>query len=465
MKTKFKFTLISFCFACFFPLFANAMIEEEDKVIAIAVDSIKLQYTEPLTAKIKLKPFKPIMLDSIKFMHNPFFSELVFMGVDIHIDWRENEINSLLYGSPRTLNQPLDPIETPYPVEILVNLRNDARRHITRTAPRLYRTTIHRLQQLNWEEQRNQAFEPTPIQIILDDNFFNPVVSENRLAVRNRKISPWQNRANALLQFSQTSFSENWHQGGNNFFSLLGVVSGHFNYDNRQKMKWENSFEWRTGFNTVTNDTIRRAMPSDDMMRIISKFGVRATGNFYYSTSAEFQTQFFNNPRGINSKEMRARFLTPIRFNAGIGMDYRVSNVLDKRISNISIALSPLSFRLIYLTDTTTTVNGFWINPKTFGIEPGENQLQEFGSRLVVTLTDYHPIPQLRVNSRFNFFTNYEKVEIDWEIIAELTISRFFSTRLIFNPRFDNTAILPEEDKAKIQMRQMLTVGFSYRFL
>jgi hypothetical protein len=471
---KIKFVLISFCFVCFFSLFANATIEERNDSI-----SVELKYTEVLPMKIEIKAFEPVILDSMLFVHNPLFSELVFMGVDIHLDWRENQINTLFYGqNPRTLNQPFEPIERQSPVEILTQLRNDTRRHITQTAPRLYRTTIDRLPQINWEEQRGQTVEMTPIELlILDEGFFTPAVSQNRLAVQKRRISPWQNRANAMLQFSQNSFSENWHLGGNNFFSLLGVVSGHFNYDNRKSVKWDNSYEWRTGFNTVTGDPMlyitngdtirnpgRRAMPSDDILRINSTFSVRATGAFYYNASMKFETHFFDNPRALNSLEMRARFLTPIRFNAGIGMEYRVSNIRDNRINNVSVTLSPLSFRLIHLTDTARTANGFWINTKAFGIEEG-NQLQEFGSELAIRLTDYRPIPQLRITSRFSFFTNYEKVVIDWDTTAELSFSRFFSARLMVNPRFDNTAILDKDDKAKIQMRQMLTVGFSYRFL
>jgi hypothetical protein len=277
-----------------------------------------------------------------------------------------------------------------------------------------------------------------------------------------------------MLQFSQNSFSENWHQGGNNFFSLLSVVSGHFNYESRERrVRWNNAYEWRMGLNTVNGDPFpnalgdtirRRAMPSDDMLRINSEFNVRAVGAFAYSASAEFQTHFFNRPANPNSLEMRTRFLTPVEINAGIGMTYQVNNLWDNRVRSLSVEFSPLSFRYVYLHRTDTTDTGFFINPGRFGINPGENQLQEFGSRVIVR-TDFRPIQQLRINSLFNFFTNYEGVLINWEITSELTFSRFFSARLMLNPRFDTIAILPEGERARIQNRQILTVGFSYRFL
>jgi hypothetical protein len=222
-------------------------------------------------------------------------------------------------------------------------------------------------------------------------------------------------------------------------------------------------------FYVVAGDTIathagRRAMPSDDLFRINSEFNVRAVGAFSYGVSAEFQTHFFNNPAGVNSLEMRARFLTPIIINVGPSLTYQRNNIWNNRITSLSVVVSPLSYRFIHLTDTARTADGFWINPARFGVKAGENQLQTFGSRVIVR-TDVRPVQQLRINSYFNFFTNYEGVLINWEIISELSFSRFFSARLMLNPRFDTIAILPDDERARVQMRQVLTVGFSYRFL
>ena len=405
--------------------------------------------------------FTPVLLDSNIYRHNPLFNELVFMGKETPLDWRKNKTDSLFYGArPRTLSAPLDTFAMPTPRDILIDLRHDARDYITRTNVLLYTTTFDRLPRVTWTD--NERIENKPIKEYAINEFQHvPVVNSNRIVVRRKKFSPWDGRLNSLLQFSQTSVSKNWHQGGYNFFSLLGGLSGYLNYDNHKKMRWENSFEWRTGFNTVTGDTIgpkggRKAMPSDDVFKINSKFGLKATGDFYYSMNADFQTNFFDNPKGINNYEMKARFLTPIRFNVGVGMEYKYKW--------LSVNLSPVSFKYIYLTDTTTTY-GFFIKPTEFGIPEGENRLAEIGSKLVVEMKDYSPIPELKLNSKLNFYTNYTKVEIDWEIVAEFAINRFLSTRLMLNPRFDNTVILPEQEKAKLQMKQMLTVGISYRIL
>ncbi len=406
--------------------------------------------------------FTPRLLDSAEYRHNPLFCELVFKIDKKPLDWRSNHLaDSLLYGGRRrTLQAPLDTFAMPDARGILTKLRQDARDYIARTDVLLYTTTLDQLPEVTWADNEQVRHRPIK-EYAMDDFAHAPVVATNRIVVRRKQFSPWSGRLNSLLQFSQTAVSKNWHQGGYNFFSLLGGLNGYLNFDNRKKIKWENSFEWRTGFNTVTGDTIgpkggRKAMPSDDVFKVNSKFGLQASGNFYYSASAEFQTNFFDNPKELNNYEMKTRFLTPIRLNVGLGMEFKYEW--------LSVNLAPLSFKFIYLTDTTTT-DGFFIKPTEFGIEEGKNQLAEIGSKLVVEVKEFRPIPELKINSKLNFYTNYKKVEIDWEIVAELAINRFLSTRLMLNPRFDNTVILPDDEKAKLQMKQMLTVGISYRIL
>jgi len=72
---------------------------------------------------------------------------------------------------------------------------------------------------------------------------------------------------------------------------------------------------------------------------------------------------------------------------------------------------------------------------------------------------------EIQIDSRLSFYTNYEKVEIDWEIVGNFTINRFLSTRISLNPRYDNTQILAAGDKARLQFKELLSFGFSYRLL
>ena len=118
--------------------------------------------------------------------------------------------------------------------------------------------------------------------------------------------------------------------------------------------------------------------------------------------------------------------------------------------------IAPVAYKFIFASDTTN------INPNTFGIKTGRNTLHEIGSSFIAQFS-YVPSREIQVNSKLKFYTNYEKVEIDWEIIGVFMVNRFLTTRISLNPRYDNTVILKEGEKTKIQFKELLSFGFSFR--
>jgi hypothetical protein len=118
--------------------------------------------------------------------------------------------------------------------------------------------------------------------------------------------------------------------------------------------------------------------------------------------------------------------------------------------------LSPVSFKYIYLNNPV-------VDPNLFGIKAGQNTLSEIGSSFKA-IVSYAPTREIQLDSRLSFYTNYQKVEIDWEMVCNFTINRFMSTRISFNPRYDNTVIEENGQYAKIQYKQLLSVGFAHKF-
>ena len=408
---------------------------------------------DTLTLPDKRKRDEPITLDSLAFRRNPLFGELVYMGKSIDIPREKPDFHRLYFGvEPHSLSEPMDMFEAEHPAGILKELRNNAKNYITTHDFSLYKTTVEELPEFT---VIRRGFEDHYNSFFLEVNKPDLEGISSRSLIKESKPRYWRARLKSSVQFSENYVSKNWHKGGYNNLALLGILEGALNYDNFKKIKWENTLEWRNGINTV-DDTLRNIVPNDDLFRVTSKFGLKATGNFYYSTKAELQTQFFNTPKAINSYELKARFLTPVIFNMGIGMDFKYKE--------LSVALSPLSYQYIYLSDTTATSIGEYIDPNTFGIEHGQNKSEKWGSELTVILKNYSPVTGLILNSNFKFFTNYKSVIIDWEIVAEFRINRFLSTRLLLNPRYDDSVILPEGEKHRIQFKQMLTIGLSFRF-
>jgi len=166
----------------------------------------------------------------------------------------------------------------------------------------------------------------------------------------------------------------------------------------------------------------------------------------------DFSTQFLNSYKGVNSLEKKATFLTPVRLNIGVGFDYKYKKMF-------SLMIAPVAYKYIYLNEKDPTK----IDPKLFGIKTGETELSELGSSFKAIFS-YAPVREIQLDSKLTFYTNYQKVEIDWEMVCNFTINRFLSTRISFNPRYDNTVIMPEGQHAEIQFKQMLSVGFSHKF-
>jgi len=394
---------------------------------------------------------EPIKMDSLLLLGNPFFIELVFKGYESTSDWKPRTNLHQIYYQKRNsqlIKNNFEPIKKETHFEIIHRIRTEARNEISRKNADLYAFIYSELPdpQIN----QNQILNSKPIKTVKFVDEKNDFSNKNpKLTIKEGKPSPWTKSAVGLAQFSQNYASPNWYQGASSNLAVLGTLNGKLNYDDQKYIQWENFAEWRMGFNTNPAPSLRAINTNDDILRATSKLGVKAGGNFFYSSNIDFSTQLFNNYKSITSKDLKSTFLTPVRLNISIGMDYKVDKTL-------SLMVSPISYKYIYLNDTTGG-----LRPNLFGIAQGKKVLSEVGS-LCKIVYSFTPLERVQIDTKFSFYTNYQKVEIDWETICNLTINRFLSTRIIFNPRYDNTII---GEKAGIQLKQLMSVGFSYKFI
>jgi hypothetical protein len=398
-----------------------------------------------------------VKVDSLLLLANPFFIELVYNGMPINLKAdTQTELKNLIYGQKiKNHSDVLNTEKQLTPEEIVVQLRDSARNQITRKAADLYIMTFNELPDPSGNRSRYIGKDnASNVHLINVKNLQN---NQGKLEIKNPQIGPWQYKLNSLAQFSESMISSNWYQGGNSNLAVLGILSGQLTYDNKKSIQWDNTLEWRMGFNSVAGDTIHWLSTNDDILKINSKLGVKAAGNFFYSGSVDFSTQFFNSYKGINSYELKAAFLAPVRLNIGIGMDYKFEKIF-------SLMVSPFSYKYIYVNPVVESASGKQINPNLFGIKTGQNVLSEVGSSIKATYSA--PITnEIQLDSKFSFYTNYQKVEIDWEIVANMTINRYLSTRISLNPRYDNTVIEKNGSVARMQFKQFLSVGFSHKLM
>jgi hypothetical protein len=413
-------------------------------------NSVQQSDTSKFTLPTHLTPVK---IDTLILQGNPFFIDLVFMGYAHKFHWENKpDFQLLWFGKPATtvITNCYKPFKIPEVVQIIDSLRMMARDEISRKAANLYILTYDELPDPNANKSHLIENERLENVQFVDENgpFRNRI---RKIYVKKEVLGPWTHKAAGLAQFSENTVTSNWYQGGNNNVAVLGIASGNLNYDDKKYIQWENNAEWHLGFNTLPGDTLHMLGTNDDILKINSKLGIKAAGNFFYSGSLDFSTQFFNSYKGINSTVLKTSFLTPVRLNIGAGIDFKYKKIF-------SLMFSPIAYKYIYVNDTVH------VDPNLFGIQRGKNVLSEIGSSFTA-LVSYPVTHEIQLDSKLSFYTNYQKVQVDWEIVCNMVINRFMSTRISINPRYDNTAIMPNGDKAQIQFKQLVSVGFSHRFL
>lgn len=266
-------------------------------------------------------------------------------------------------------------------------------------------------------------------------------------AIRNMR-SPWRREATLMLQVTQNYVTSNWYQGGSSSFAGLGIAKGQISYIS-ERFTWENFGEWRMGGSTVSADSLHKINTTDDMFRIYSKANLRIVPKLFTSVSAEIETRLLPTYQA-NSNMLKSAPFSPFRFNAAFGIDY-------KPVKNLSISVSPVAYKMIHIADTARVLS------TDYGLEAGQRTQHNIGSSVRIEYT-WKPVREVALESKFYFYTNYQDVELDLEVNCDFIITRFMSARLILHPRYDTSVIMQGDTHAKIQFRELLSIGFAHKF-
>ena len=267
----------------------------------------------------------------------------------------------------------------------------------------------------------------------------------------------WVTSGDHRLQFSQTYFSDNWHKGGNNnlAFNNYHVIRATYQKD---KVKFDNTFEWRLSLYTSPDDTLRSYNIGDDLLRYYGSFGLDAfLKKWSYSTNLEIKSQLFNN-YPVNSNTLRSSFLSPLYVNGGIGMRYQLDKKSEKvrnRRVRLTLDLSPVSLNYIYvLNDEADEIR--------YGLLEGEKSKFDIGSSLNSSLK-YDLTRYITWDSRFKYFTGYNNVLMEFENSLNIMLSQYLSTTLYLYMRYDDG--VPKDSKyGYLQINELVSFGLNYKW-
>ena len=277
------------------------------------------------------------------------------------------------------------------------------------------------------------------------------VVDDIPVDVMIRKPNFWTFSGDGNLQFLQNYVSGNWYKGGESNYSMVGGLTFRAIYNNKSKLKIDNTLELKLGFQTSKADTLHKFKTNNDLIRYTGKLGLQATKGWYYTLQLLAYSQF---TRGYKSNDsfVYSDFMSPLNVNVGLGMDYAVNTLNGKLKGNVN--LSPLSFNFRYVGRKSLAAN--------YGIKGDHQTMEDFGSQLTTDLT-WVLSDIVRWKTRLYAYTTYERTEIEWENTIALQVSKYISANIFIYPRFDDSTTR-DEDLGYWQFKEYCSLGFAYSF-
>ncbi len=271
----------------------------------------------------------------------------------------------------------------------------------------------------------------------------------------------WDHRNSIGLDINEAAFL-NWNSGGINSISgLLKVDLARFY--KKLHVLWNNELYVRYGLNQQEEKGLRK---TEDKIEYNSTFGYRrdTISNWFYSVKLNFKTQFTDGYKYPKTSSPISRVFAPAYLFLGAGTHY------ENKEQSFSLYLSPFTLKSTFVLDNTLSNEG------AFGVVKGEKSRHQFGF-LLESVFRKEVVKNVLMTNKLSLYTDYIKdfgnVDVNWELNFALKINKYImasvGTHLIydddikFKDDIDNNGTL-ETLGARVQLKQFLGIGLTYRF-
>ena len=266
-----------------------------------------------------------------------------------------------------------------------------------------------------------------------------------------QKPNFWKFKGDGYLQFLQNFVSSNWHKGGESNYSAVAAANLELNYNDKDRITFDNKLEMKLGVQTSPSDTVHKYKTNNDLLRFTSKLGVQAHKKWYYTLQLLVYTQF---ARGLkaNDEKVYSDFTSPFDLNIGIGMQYNV-DAFGGRLKG-TLNFLPFAFNFRYVARKALLAAN--------GIHSDHHTLEDFASEFTGELK-WNIVDQLSWKTRLFAITTYHQAKIEWENQFELKVTKYISANLFVYPRFDDGNIW-DDKMGYFQLQEWSSIGLTYSF-
>jgi len=265
---------------------------------------------------------------------------------------------------------------------------------------------------------------------------------------------PWNYKGMASLNFSQVSLT-NWAQGGESSYAVNALSAFDLNYT-KNNNSWTGSLDVGYGIQKTSE---KMATKTDDHLEMMSKYGRKASGFWYFNGMLNFRTQFTRGYKGTtDGRLVISDFLSPGYIIFSLGMEY-------KKDESFFAALSPVSSKITVVVNDSLSAAG------SFGLSPGEKTRLEIGASVRIGLSK-DLMENVSLTSTLDLFSNYldkpQNIDISWKALVNMKINRFLSVNISTHMIYDDDIAYVDNEGIsqgpRVQFKEMLGVGLSYKF-
>ncbi|MCU0472941.1 MAG: DUF3078 domain-containing protein [Bacteroidales bacterium] len=280
----------------------------------------------------------------------------------------------------------------------------------------------------------------------------------------------WKKGGIFAVNLAQTSLT-NWAAGGQNSVAINGMFSVFANLK-KGKSRWDNSLDLGYGLLKQGATGYRK---TDDKVDFLSKYGRQAFSNVFYAALLNFKTQMQPGYNYIDAttKNKISDLFAPAYLLIALGLDYKPN-------AYFSAFIAPLTAKFTFVTDPDL----YNLPDGAFGVAHGAKSKSEMGGylRAIYSKGDFKGefMKNIVFTTKIDLFSNYaenpQNIDINWENLILMKVNKFitvnFNTHLIYDDNIsvsfdrnnDGTTEADELVKSKIQFKEILGVGFSYKF-